>query len=112
MEEATPVATKRFVAIGNVSRYLWFMRSLVLVLALLVGFGSTDAFAKDAVLVKLRDGDKPAAKPTPTKSSAVRAKKKTPVRRTKAVAKSKPKPKKKPAAKSEKSEDTRVRPMP
>lgn len=86
------------------------MRCLVFVLALLVGFGSTGALAKDAVLVKLRDGDKPAAKPTPTKRSAVRAKKKTPVRRAKTVAKSKPK--KKSAPKTEKSEETRLRPMP
>ena len=77
----------------------------------LVGLGSTDAFAKDAVLVKLRDEGKPAAKPAPAKSSTVRAKKK-PVRRTKAVAKSKPKPKKKTVKKTEKPDEPRLRPMP
>lgn len=87
------------------------MRCLVIVLALLVGLGSTDAFAKDAVLVKLRDDSKPAAKPTPTKSAVTRAKKK-PVRRTKAVAKTKPKPKKKSVKKTEKPDEPRLRPMP
>jgi hypothetical protein len=82
-----------------------FVRSLVLVLALLVGFGSTEAVAKDVVLVKLRE---PAAKPAPKKTT-VRAKKQ-PVRRAKAVAKSKPKPKKK--STSKKTEAEPVRSMP
>jgi len=93
------------------------MRAVLVALALLVGLGSTPAFAKDAVLVKLRDGDAPAkhaaAKPAPTaKKSTTRAKKKPPARKT--VAKSKPSSKKTSSKKKSesKSEEPRLRPMP
>lgn len=82
------------------------MRCFVLALAFsVVGLGSTDALAKDQVLVKLRDDRAPKAKPTSAKS----AKKKQPIRRSKAVAKSKPKAK---AKSKPKTEESRPRPMP
>jgi hypothetical protein len=85
------------------------MRCFVLALALLVGFGSTSALAKDQVLVKLRDDSAPKAKTTPAKSATLRTKKKPPIRRGKAVAKSKPKAK---AKAKPKTEESRPRPMP
>jgi hypothetical protein len=80
------------------------MRAVLVAFALLVGFGSTDAFAKDAVLVRLRDReDAPKAKPSPTAKKSRTTTKRKPAR--KHVAKSKPKAKKKaPAAE--------LRPMP
>lgn len=83
------------------------MRAVLLALALVVGIGATDAFAKDTVVVKLRDGDAPKtkakAKPAAKKRTPARAKRK-PVR--KSVAKSKPKPKQQPAPAND------IRPMP
>ena len=87
------------------------MRCFVLAIALCVGLGSTDALARDQVLVKLRDDSTTKAKPTPAKT-VVRTKKKQSIRRSKAVAK-KPKAKAKAKTKSKpKAEDSRPRPMP
>ena len=80
------------------------MRAVLVALALLVGFGSTDAFAKDAVLVKLRDNDAPKAKPSPAANKSRTTTKRKPVR--KYVAKSKPK------AKQKRAPEARLRPMP
>lgn len=111
---AARVATQTLVAIGNMPRYLWSVRIAIVALALLFGLGSTDAFAKDAVLVKLRDGSSQKAAPkakSATKSSSVGAKRK-PVRRAKAVAKAKPKAKPKAKQQTPKATESEIRPMP